>query len=249
MKVLAGNKASSEWVKFCSRYDAGTLISVTRKAISPPNIYYALDNGAYSCFKNGTRFDGNEFLYCLDRWYLRQVRKPDWLVVPDVVGNRKRTISNWYFWVEQLKNLYQIPLAFAVQDGMTNKDVPADAEVIFVGGSTDWKEKTISYWCSLFSRVHVARVNGWRRLWKCFLAGATSVDGSGFLAGGFNSRSMVNIELFLLAQKINLNPQDLIPLSPVKRFLLLKELKGETLDIFQGLPLFDNNLSIKLTSN
>jgi len=60
---------------------------------------------------------------------------------------------------------------------------------------------------------------------------------------------MVNIELFLLAQKINLNPQDLIPLSPSKRFLLLKELKGEPIDIFQGLPLFDNNLSIKLTSD
>lgn len=72
------------------------------------------------------------------------------------------------------------PLAFAVQDGMTFDDVPADC-VLFLGGSTEWKEAAIKPWCLRFpGRVHVGRVNTWRRLMACYEAGAISVDGTGW---------------------------------------------------------------------
>ncbi len=78
---------------------------------------------------------------------------------------------------------YGWPLAFAVQDGMTVEDVPGDADVIFVGGSTEWKWRTVAMWCAAFQRVHVGRVNTYRRLWECHDAGAESIDGTGWTRG------------------------------------------------------------------
>jgi hypothetical protein len=66
---------------------------------------------------------------------------------------------------------------------MTPQDVPSDADVIFVGGSTDWKRRTMSMWCEVFDRVHVGRINTERWLWECDEAGAESCDGTGWFRG------------------------------------------------------------------
>ena len=78
---------------------------------------------------------------------------------------------------------YGWPAAFAVQDGMTSGDVPAEADVVFVGGSTAWKRRTMHEWCDHFPRVHVGRVNTGRWLWECDEAGAESCDGTGWFRG------------------------------------------------------------------
>lgn len=70
--------------------------------------------------------------------------------------------------------------AFAVQDGMVAADVPREAAVIFVGGSTEWKWEMAEAWCKNFPRVHVARVNTVRQLRLCTGWGAESVDGTGW---------------------------------------------------------------------
>jgi len=62
-------------------------------------------------------------------------------------------------------------------------DVPENAEVIFVGGSTEWKWKTMPIWCREFERVHAARVNTYRLLWMAHDCGAESCDGTGFTRG------------------------------------------------------------------
>ena len=74
-------------------------------------------------------------------------------------------------------------VVFAVQDGMTVDDVPSNADVIFVGGTTEWKWQTVAMWCKAFQRVHVGRVNEYKRLWMCHDAGAESCDGSGWTRG------------------------------------------------------------------
>jgi len=66
---------------------------------------------------------------------------------------------------------------------MTTKDVPISADVVFVGGSTEWKWATMPMWCGNFQRVHVGRVNTYRLLWKCHDAGAESCDGTGWWRG------------------------------------------------------------------
>jgi hypothetical protein len=64
---------------------------------------------------------------------------------------------------------------------MTFDDVPAEAAIVFIGGSSAWKDDAIVPWCARFpGRVHVARVNELERLMKCYRAGAVSVDGTGW---------------------------------------------------------------------
>ncbi|NET55431.1 MAG: hypothetical protein F6K47_04340 [Symploca sp. SIO2E6] len=110
--------------------------------------------------------------------------KPQWIVVPDEVADKAWTITNWYLWEAKLRDRYPgIPLAFAVQNGMGIECVPKTADVIFVGGTFEWKWTTMPMWCQNFPRVHVARVNSWQRLWYCQELGAESCDGTGWFKG------------------------------------------------------------------
>ena len=75
-----------------------------------------------------------------------------------------------------------------LQDGL-DRDVPWDEfDVLFIGGSTEWKlsERAYDFVAeakSLGKWVHVGRVNSWRR-YKAFSdAGADSCDGT-FIAYG-----------------------------------------------------------------
>lgn len=141
---------------------------------------YAVDNGAFA------GFDEQAFLdlirHIAAQVALREIEPPLWVIVPDVVAHRAATLESWERWAPQLK-AFGWPLAFAVQDGMTQADVPKDAEVIFVGGSTKWKWNTAPDWCRDNARVHVGRVNGYRWLWYCDQWGVESTDGTGFFRG------------------------------------------------------------------
>ncbi|MGL4884026.1 MAG: hypothetical protein ACRC8K_23650, partial [Waterburya sp.] len=115
------------------------------------------------------------------------------IVVPDVVADRKRTIDLWFEWESRLRS-YNCPLAFAVQNEMTCQDVPPNVDVIFVGGTFNWKWRTAAYWCKNFPHVHIARVNSWQRLWYCKEIGAKSIDGTGWVKG---ADKRIDLELFL----------------------------------------------------
>lgn len=122
---------------------------------------YALDNGAFPAWTNGKPWDEAAFLEMADR---------------------EATLASWQVWAPRLRE-HGWPLAFAVQDGMTPEDVPGDADVIFVGGTTEWKWRTVLIWCQHFPRVHVGRVNSYRLLWSSHDAGAESCDGTGWFRG------------------------------------------------------------------
>lgn len=139
---------------------------------------FALDNGAFS-----HDHDWSETAWLkLMAWAKLSGQSPLWALVPDVVGDKIRTLRRWAMYAPLAKE-FGWPLAFAVQDGMVAADVPPDASIIFIGGSTEWKWSTLPMWCRNFSRVHVGRVNTYRRLWQCHEAGAESTDGTGFMRG------------------------------------------------------------------
>lgn len=150
-----------------------------RAGRNPPGPYsflpYALDNGA---FKDGENWSESEWIRLLETVKLWP-QKPLWTLVPDVVGDRLRTLRRWDMYAP-IAASYGWPLAFAVQDGMYEGDVPESADVVFVGGSTEFKWRTVASWCRSFQRVHVGRVNTYRRLWECHDAGAESTDGTGW---------------------------------------------------------------------
>ena len=150
----------------------------------PPSwMPYALDNGAFGAWEKKQEWNQHAFIELLDR--ARKSHFPLWVVVPDVVMDKDATIEKWPVWVPQIRAILpNTPLAFAVQDGMTPADVPVDADVIFVGGSDEFKWQTLRTWTANFPRVHVGRVNSERKLWQCDDAGAESCDGTGWMRGG-----------------------------------------------------------------
>lgn len=142
---------------------------------------YALDNGRFPCWSKGTEWSATKYRELLSRAQ-DSGQPPLWALVPDVVGDRDATLREWDTWAPELAS-YGWPLAFAAQDGMTPDDVPSEADVVFVGGSTEWKWLSIHGWCESFPRVHVGRVNGEKGLWICHEAGVESCDGTGWFRG------------------------------------------------------------------
>lgn len=172
----------------------GWLISPDGWRQPPSWMPYALDNGAFGAWKNNTQWDEDAFMTLLER--ARKSHFPLWVVVPDVVADRLATIERWHDWVPKIRGvLPHTPLAFAVQDGMTKADVPSKTDVVFVGGTTEWKWRNLRTWTENFRHVHVARVNSERLLWMADAAGAVSCDGTGWMRGG--EERLIELEHYL----------------------------------------------------
>ena len=154
---------------------------------------FGLDNGRFAATTKGFDWDEAAFLGLLDR-VMDGGHRPLWVVVPDVVGDRDATLRSWDAWAPRLSR-YGWPLAMAVQDGMEEYDVPSEAAVIFVGGSTEWKRATMHDWCEHFPRVHIGRVNTEKWLWECHRAGAESCDGTGWFRG--DPRQLAGLKRYL----------------------------------------------------
>jgi len=98
---------------------------------------YVLDNGAFPIWQRGGTWNEADFYAHCDRTDGLE-HKPRWIAVPDVVTNREETLRSWFRHSPRVAE-YGAPLAFVVQDGMTPDDIPPNADVVFVGGSTEWK--------------------------------------------------------------------------------------------------------------
>jgi len=136
---------------------------------------YAIDNGAFS------GLDAAAFGALLEREQPNKERCL-FVVCPDVVGSARRTLELFErrrLWIRGW------PIALVAQDGQENLPVPwDDIDCIFVGGNDPWKESQASRDLvrtakALDKRVHVGRVNTWKR-YKLFAdLGADTCDGSG----------------------------------------------------------------------
>lgn len=242
MKVFPGSHASHLFQEWVAKYsNLGNLISPGQS--SNPKIPYCLDNGVFTSWTHQIPWDGEKFKKHLIR-HSEKKEKADWVVVPDVVGDWGKTLKLWDEWADTVSG-FGAKLAVAVQDGATVATVPRSADVIFVGGSTMWKWQTARTWCESFPRVHIARVNSWRRLWDCKLWGAESCDGTGWFRGveerhDLHLFSIVQAGLLPgIEQKINLPS-----LSPKARLAILSAFKEGTEPWnLQCLPLFkDTNI-------
>jgi hypothetical protein len=184
MLIMPSNNSGIEVGYLAGRHDGriGWLISPGGWRRPPAWLPYALDNGAFTAWKNNKPWDAGAFMDLIER--AQGHARPLWIAVPDVVADAKATIALWPEWSQRIHRAApRVQLAFVVQDGMTAADVPADASVIFVGGSTDWKWSTLSMWAKSFPRIHVGRVNTERRLWQCHEHGVESCDGTGWMRG------------------------------------------------------------------
>jgi hypothetical protein len=175
MMVMVSNQGNLEFGYMAAKWPGcvGHLYSPGGQRGPWDFMPYALDNGAFA------GFDHDEWLALL-HWSLRFGQRPLWAVVPDVVANHALTLQLWHRHASEVRARGLRP-AFACQDGADFDSVPDDDCMLFLGGTTAWKEAAIGPWCKRFpGRVHVGRVNTWDRLVRCWRAGAVSVDGTGW---------------------------------------------------------------------
>lgn len=160
--------------------DAGWRLLVSAKgALRTEGFRYALDNGAWTAFQRGEPFDAPAF----DKALALLGDGADWVVCPDVVGNRDATLAAAREWLPRLSTARLVLIA--AQDGMSTADLEPmlDAHTgVFFGGGTEWKLRNVvawGQWCKARGTYfHVARVNSAKRIRLCQEAQADSFDGS-----------------------------------------------------------------------
>jgi hypothetical protein len=183
MMVMPSNNASMIVGYLAGRFPGRIGWLMSPDSWKPPHdwLSYAFDNGKFTVWSKGKQWHEGPFYAHCERVIGRR-HKPLWIAVPDVVASREGTLRSWFEHAPRVSR-YGVPLAFVVQDGMTPEDVPSSAEVVFVGGTDEWKMRNLKMWTTNFPRVHVGRINGEKGLWECHHAGAESCDGTGWFRG------------------------------------------------------------------
>lgn len=197
MMVMVSNQSNLTFGYLAGRYPSsvGHLYSPGAQRGPWSWMPYALDNGAWPAHVSGEPWQPAPWRNLL-RWAALSGQRPLWALVPDVVGDRSATLARFVEYRDEVE-AFGFPLAFAVQDGMTFDDAPDDC-VLFLGGSTAWKDAAIGPWCQQFpGRVHVGRVNNIDRLLRCWRAGAISVDGTGWFHRAARSNQLGELCRFI----------------------------------------------------
>lgn len=142
---------------------------------------HALDNGAWKAFQQKQPFDERAFGKLVNA----SGESAEFIVCPDIVAGGMKSLEFSLSWIHRLPT--HSKLLLPVQDGMDVFTVAAILQPdprlgIFLGGSTEWKLKTMGEWGELAAimnrHYHVGRVNSRRRIKLCEEAGADSFDGT-----------------------------------------------------------------------
>jgi hypothetical protein len=160
----------------------GYIATPAQTNVRPPGVVWCADNG---CFGKGYPGDAG-FL----EWLRRQPGKDEcvFAVAPDVVGDAAATWERARQILPLIRRLgYQV--AYTAQDGLTFETAPwHEFDVLFVGGTTEWKLGPEARWIVRAAKkrgrwVHMGRVNSRQRYRYAEQIGCDSVDGT-FLTFG-----------------------------------------------------------------
>ena len=182
MRIYLANHSGAEFHYLNGKYDRmGWLLGpVSFKTTKlRPFVKIAFDNDAFGAWQNKEEWDEKAWLEMIEG-IRRQKLQPEWILVPDVVGDKDATLRNFFAYRYHLNGF---KTAFAVQDGMVPQDVPASSvDCIFLGGTLKWKWRTLTMWRNAFPDkiLHVGRVNRLGKLLACERVGVDSIDGTGW---------------------------------------------------------------------
>ncbi len=164
--------------------EVGLVDTPANSFAKSPGWVWAADNG---CFNERT-YVGDDAWFA---WLTRNAGHADtclFATAPDVVGDHDATLARSLPWLPRIRAL-GYPAAFVAQDGATVDTMPWDAfDVLFIGGSTEFKLGTVAADLALAAkarglRVHMGRVNSLKRLRHASAIGCDTADGT-FLAFG-----------------------------------------------------------------
>ena len=153
---FTGNKLVSEFMR---KYDCGWMMNPSNYSLNFKESFCA-DNKCFGAWWNnkewesqglkwGNIWDESEFYN-----FVRKIisLKPDFIVVPDIPAKGMKSFD---FSLNHLERIPH-PRAFAVQDGMFSNCIhklllenPNAFDVIFVGGTSEWKINTAKMWADL----------------------------------------------------------------------------------------------------
>ncbi len=146
-----------------------------------PRVPYGADNGRF-----GNGYPGDK------QWFAWLDTLPRehclFAVTPDVIANAEATIALSVPMMPRVRQM-GFPVAFVAQDGLEHLPTPWDAfDVLFIGGSTQWKLSGMASTLAkealrLGKRVHMGRVNSYQRLKYAHTIGCSTTDGT-FLSFG-----------------------------------------------------------------
>lgn len=146
----------------------------------PEGVEWCADNGCY-----GKGWPGETaWLTWLESYTPEQRSRCRFAVAPDVVGDAAATLARSLPWLAHIRAL-GYPAAYVAQDGSETISPPWDAlDVLFIGGSTEWK---LGHHARALvrearqqrgKRVHMGRVNSERRYRYALAIGCDSADGT-----------------------------------------------------------------------
>lgn len=176
--------ASSPKVRDAMRTGEIGMICTPAEGRSPADAkVWAADNG---CFGKGYPGDAAWLA-----WLQQHVQHADrclFATAPDVVADAAATLKRSAAWLPVIREL-GYPAALVAQDGLEDLGIPwDDFDVLFIGGSTEWKLSATAARIAAEAKrrgkkVHMGRVNSARRWAYAELVGCNSADGT-FLAFG-----------------------------------------------------------------
>jgi len=188
MQIYTGNAYGKKLEKVIE-YELGIMISTS--PIFKPNkdfnqVPCALDNGAFSAWSKGYPFPEKAFLDTLDTCYKLNLTL-DFIVCPDIVTGGEKSLLFSLEWAQG--RLRTAPrLALVLQDGMTPEMIDdytlSFFEVLFVGGTVEWKWKTAEQWVEHAhkhnKKCHIGQCGKLLSLRMASLLGVDSVDSTSF---------------------------------------------------------------------
>jgi hypothetical protein len=140
---------------------------------------FGVDNGAFSAWRKGTRWDEAKFLRRVDA-ALTTGQTPVLSITPDIVAGGLRSLDFSVSWRSRLPD--DLRWYLAVQDGMMPADVEPVAGLfsgVFLGG-TDAFKRSVRVWRAWTNErglpLHWGRVGTGRRLREAFDVGVDSID-------------------------------------------------------------------------
>jgi len=145
----------------------------------PAKTVWCADNG---CFGKGYPGD-DKWLAWLGTYTAEERSRCLFATAPDVVGDAVATLVRSVPWLSAIREL-GYPAAFVAQDGLENLVIPWDSfDVLFIGGSTDWKLGTdvkniVAVAVSKGKTVHMGRVNSYKRIRYADSIGCSTSDGT-----------------------------------------------------------------------
>ena len=199
MNVLVAATRSMCVPYLCGKYDntVGMMYSPDAKndTLRPwPWMPWAIDNGMYQSIVQEKDWDERTFFKLIELAHKYEC-PPEFIVVPDEPFDANRTRSKWDKWAPRLEDT-GFTLAFSAQPGIVPSEIPAGV-VAFIGGTNEFKLKETSGFVDACQYVHVGRVNRYRHLVAFDKLGVKSVDGSGYLRGGYGTEAYTQLTRYL----------------------------------------------------